>query len=129
LLIAPARQDISRKKRIGAANQRKSFCDDDFCPIQGAAPAPTECNPDLFGFAPVWIRTCRLPRYYDGGSITSDAESLLLKQTDRAIRPTRRLAARFHDPRELGRAERRAITNGAREPRPGRDCLLKNAEE
>jgi Transposase DDE domain group 1 len=36
---------------------------------------------------------------FDGGSITSDAGALLLRQTDRVIGLTKRLAACFHDRR------------------------------
>jgi len=73
------------------------FCDNDFGLIRGTAPMPTECNPDLFGFAPVGRR--EVVGSFDGGSITSDAGALLLRQTDRAIGLTRRLAACFHDHR------------------------------
>src|SRR5260370_30107895 len=58
---------------------------------------PTECNPDLFGFAPVGRR--EVVGSFDGGLITSDAGALLLRQTDRVIGLTKRLAACFHDRR------------------------------
>jgi hypothetical protein len=58
---------------------------------------PTECNADLFGFAPVGRR--EVVGSFDGGSMTSDAGVLLLRQTDRAIGVTGRLAACFHDRR------------------------------
>jgi hypothetical protein len=58
---------------------------------------PTECNPDLFGFAPVGRR--EVVGSFDGGSITSDAGALLLRQTDQAIGLTGRLAACFYDHR------------------------------
>src|SRR5258706_194219 len=58
---------------------------------------PTECNPDLFGFAPVGRR--EVVGSFDGGSITSDAGGLLLRQTDQVIGLSKRLAACFHDRR------------------------------
>jgi hypothetical protein len=59
---------------------------------------PTECNADLFGFAPVGRRD--VVGSFDGGAMTSDAGALLLGQTDRAIGLTRRLAACFQDHRD-----------------------------
>jgi hypothetical protein len=44
---------------------------------------PTECRPDLFGFAPVEGR--EVVAAFDAGAITSDARALLLGATDRAI--------------------------------------------
>ncbi len=44
---------------------------------------PTQCSPDLFGFAPVEGR--RVVAGFDGGAVTSDAGALLLGATDRAI--------------------------------------------
>src|SRR5258707_7960050 len=58
---------------------------------------PTECNPELFGFAPVGRR--EVVGSFDGGSITSDAGALLLRQTDQVIGLSKRLAACFHDRR------------------------------
>ncbi len=58
---------------------------------------PTECNPELFEFAPVEGR--RVVAGFDGGAITSDAGALLLGETDRAIRLTERFAACFIDTR------------------------------
>ena len=58
---------------------------------------PTECIPDLFGFAPVEGR--RVEASFDGGSITSDAGALLLGSTDRAIGLIDRLAGCFEDHR------------------------------
>src|SRR5258708_12758675 len=58
---------------------------------------PTECTPDLFGLAPVGRR--EVVGSFDGGSITSDAGALLLRQTDQVIGLSKRLAACFHDPR------------------------------
>ena len=56
---------------------------------------PTECNPDLFGFAPVEGR--EVVAAFDGGAITSDAGALLLGATDRAIRMMERFAECFDD--------------------------------
>ena len=58
---------------------------------------PTECNADPFGFAPVGRR--EVVGSFDGGSITSDAGGLLVRQTDRVIGLTKRLAGCFHDHR------------------------------
>jgi hypothetical protein len=68
---------------------------------------PTECNPELFEFAPVEGR--HVVAAFDGGTITSDAGALLLGGADRAIRLTERFASRFTDVRvaELVEAQRR----------------------
>src|SRR6202790_1204458 len=58
---------------------------------------PTECNPDLFGFAPVEGRD--VVAAFDGGAISSDAGALLLGATDRAIAMMDRFALCFHDVR------------------------------
>jgi hypothetical protein len=58
---------------------------------------PTECNPELFEFAPVEGR--RVVAAFDGGAITSDAGALLLGQADRAIRLTERFSTCFTDTR------------------------------
>jgi hypothetical protein len=59
---------------------------------------PTECIPDLFGFAPVEGR--RVEASFDGGMITSDAGGLLLGSTDRAIGLVDRFARCFTDHRD-----------------------------
>ena len=41
---------------------------------------PTECNPELFGFAPVEGR--EVVAAFDAGAITSDAGALLLGATE-----------------------------------------------
>jgi hypothetical protein len=64
---------------------------------------PTECNADLFGFAPVGRR--EVVGSFDGGSITSDGGALLLRQTDQVIGLTERLAACFHDCRDQEKIE------------------------
>jgi hypothetical protein len=58
---------------------------------------PTECNPELFEFAPVEGR--RVVAAFDGGTITSDGGALLLGGADRAIRLTERFATCFTDAR------------------------------
>lgn len=58
---------------------------------------PTECIPDLFGFAPVEGR--RVEASFDGGLITSDAGGLLLGSTDRVIGLIDRFARCFKDRR------------------------------
>src|SRR6478735_7586031 len=58
---------------------------------------PTECNAMLFEFAPVAGRA--VVAAFDGGRITSDAGSLLLGATDRAIGLVDRFAACFTDHR------------------------------
>jgi Transposase DDE domain group 1 len=58
---------------------------------------PTECNSDLFGFAPVAGRA--VVAGFDGGTITSDAGALLLGATDRALDLVQRFAACFLDHR------------------------------
>lgn len=58
---------------------------------------PTECTPDLFGFAPVEGRA--VVASFDGGAVTSDAGGLLLGTADRAIRLVDRFAGCFRDRR------------------------------
>jgi DDE family transposase len=58
---------------------------------------PTQCSPDVFGFAPVDGRA--VVAAFDGGRITSEAGALLLGATDRAIRLVERFAACFQDHR------------------------------
>ena len=59
---------------------------------------PTECNPNLFDFAPVESRA--VVACFDGGRITTNAGALLLGATDRVIGLTRRFAACFKDSRD-----------------------------
>jgi len=59
---------------------------------------PTECNPDLFGFARVEGR--RVEAAFDAGLATSDAGALLLGATDKAIGLIDRFAGCFVDHRE-----------------------------
>jgi Transposase DDE domain group 1 len=69
---------------------------------------PTECSPDRFEFAPVEGRM--VVAGFDGGTITSDAGTLLLGATDRAIGLVRRFAACFVDQREADRIEHGVAT-------------------
>src|SRR4029077_18107799 len=62
-----------------------------------SAPMTTECNPELFGFAPVEGR--EVVAAFDAGAITSDAGALLLGATDRAIGMMGRCVSCFHDVR------------------------------
>jgi hypothetical protein len=59
---------------------------------------PTQCNPNLFAFAPAEGRA--VVASFDGGAITSDAGALLLGATDRVLGLTQRLAACFKDSRD-----------------------------
>ena len=68
----------------------------------------TECIPDLFGFAPVEGR--RIEASFDGGRITSDAGSLLLGATDRAIGLIDRFAGCFKDHRDADLIEHEVRT-------------------
>ena len=58
---------------------------------------PTECIPDLFGFAPAEGHA--VVAAFNGGRVTSDAGALLLSRTDRAIDLVRRFADCFRDAR------------------------------
>jgi len=69
---------------------------------------PTECSPDLFGFARVEGRA--VVASFDGGAITSDAGALLLGATDRAIRLVERFAGCFRDARSAALIEHEVRT-------------------
>jgi Transposase DDE domain group 1 len=58
---------------------------------------PTECNPELFEFAPIGCRA--VVAGFDGGAITSDAGARLLGATDRAIGLISRFSECFIDRR------------------------------
>jgi hypothetical protein len=58
---------------------------------------PTECSTIRFGFAPV--EGHKVVASFDGGTITSDAGSLLLGHTDRCLRLVERFAGCFIDSR------------------------------
>ncbi|TAN70183.1 MAG: IS1380 family transposase [Magnetospirillum sp.] len=64
---------------------------------------PTECSAELFRFVPVEKRA--VVAGFDGGAMTSDAGSLLLGATDRAIRLVDRFAGCFTDGRNSGLIE------------------------
>ena len=68
----------------------------------------TQCNADLFGFAPVEGR--EVVGAFDGGAITSDAGALLLGAADRAIELTERLAGCFGDTRRQHLIEHEVAT-------------------
>ena len=57
----------------------------------------TECNADLFGFAPVEGR--KVVAAFDGGMMTSEAGAMLLGATDRQLRLIERFAGCFTDHR------------------------------
>ncbi len=69
---------------------------------------PTECIPDLFGFAPIEGRA--VVAGFDGGRVTSDAGGLLLGATDRAINLVRRFASCFSDARSPALIEHAVAT-------------------
>jgi hypothetical protein len=69
---------------------------------------PTECNPDLFGFARVEGRA--VVASFDGGAITSDAGGLLLGAADRAIGLVDRFASCFRDARSAALIEHEVRT-------------------
>ena len=69
---------------------------------------PTQCNPDLFGFAPVEGRA--VVAAFDGGAVSSDAGALLLGATDRAIGLVDRFAGCFRDLRHPDLIEHKVRT-------------------
>jgi len=69
---------------------------------------PTNCNSDLFGFAPVEGRA--VVACFDGGAITSDAGGLLLGSADRAIGLVDRFASCFRDARSSALIEHAVST-------------------
>jgi hypothetical protein len=69
---------------------------------------PTECNPDLFGFARLEGRA--VVASFDGGAITSDAGALLLGAADQAIGLVDRFAACFQDARSAALVEHEVRT-------------------
>lgn len=68
----------------------------------------TECTTDGVGFARQGRRVVRAE--FDGGTITSDAGGLLLREADRWLRLTERLAAGLSDPRDPARIEHEQVT-------------------
>src|SRR5712692_7821416 len=69
---------------------------------------PTECNAELFEFAPVKGRA--VVAGFDGGAITSDAGALLLGATDRVIGLVDRFADCFRDHRRQDLIEHAVTT-------------------
>lgn len=68
----------------------------------------TECTTDGVGFARQGRRSVRAQ--FDGGTITSDAGGLLLREADRRLRLTERLAAGLTDPRDPARITHEQVT-------------------
>jgi len=58
----------------------------------------TQCNPSRFEFAPHFSR--QVVGRFDGGTMTSDAGGLLLRETDRRLKLIPRLAVCFEDRRD-----------------------------
>src|SRR5581483_10780479 len=69
---------------------------------------PTQCNPELFEFAPVEGRI--VVAGFDGGAIRSDAGALLLGATDRVIHSFDRFAECFIDRRNSKYIEHQVAT-------------------
>jgi hypothetical protein len=63
----------------------------------------TECNADLFGFAPV--EGHKVEAAFDGGAMTSEAGAMLLGATDKQIRLIERFAGCFTDHRDADLVE------------------------
>jgi hypothetical protein len=59
---------------------------------------PTECSLSLFEFAR--LASCVVVAGFDGGAMTSEADALLLRATNRVLILSRRLAAGFKDSRD-----------------------------
>ena len=64
----------------------------------------TECTQSSFGFQAHFSR--QVTARFDGGTISSDAGGLLLRETDRRLKLLRRLAQCFLDGRDPGRTRR-----------------------
>src|SRR5579862_9503768 len=69
---------------------------------------PTECTPELFEFEAVERRA--VVASFDGGTITSNAGGLLLRQLDRGLGLVRRFASCFTDRRDPRFVEHRVAT-------------------
>jgi Transposase DDE domain group 1 len=74
-----------------------------FEPREAAAFAMTECTQTSFGFHPLSPR--EVVARFDGGDITSDGGGLLLREVDRRLQMTQRLAACFTDYRRADKIE------------------------
>jgi Transposase DDE domain group 1 len=66
-------------------------------------PMQTECNLDSFDFASLGSR--KVTAAFDGGAITSNAGAVLLREVDRVLGLSRRVAACFTDGRRQDRIE------------------------
>ena len=69
---------------------------------------PTQCSAKTFEFARVELRS--VVAAFDGGAVTSDAGSLLLGATDRAIGLVDRFAGCFADHRRADLIEHEVVT-------------------
>src|SRR6516165_7539151 len=78
----------------------------------------TECNQDSFEFASLGCR--KVTAAFDGGAITSNAGALLLREADRAIGLSRRVAACFKDGRRQDRIEHTAGTPRCHSTQPAK---------
>jgi hypothetical protein len=68
----------------------------------------TECSSQLALFPACKSRKVQVD--FDGGQITSDGGSLLLRQADRRIKLTRQISRVLHDPRVKGRCDHRLVS-------------------
>src|SRR5207253_8342979 len=73
------------------------------CAKKGTVFAMTECNQESFEFEELFSR--QVVARFDGGTISSDAGGLLLRETDRRIRLLKRLRDCFRDGRNPARVE------------------------
>jgi hypothetical protein len=88
---------------------------------------PTECTPELFEFEGVERRA--VVASFDGGTITSNAGALLLRQLDRGIGLVRRFAAPRDADRETMMESVEPVwdgneTWGASQRRPRPTCFI-----
>ena len=76
----------------------KLFCNEQLCDQQGGSPMNTECNQLAFDFHPLGGR--RVTAAFDGGTITSDAGRLLLRELESRSGLLASLAQCFDDHRD-----------------------------
>ena len=67
----------------------------------------TLCTQELFTFPACKRRKINVQ--FDGGALTSDGGSLLLRQADRMLGLTQKAAALLHDPRRKASCEHRGL--------------------
>src|SRR5438132_1952085 len=103
-----AKPDFSHGKVHQGSESEKIVVQQRFIADSQSAPMPTECSADLFGFTAVEGRA--VVAAFDGGSITTDAGALLLRETDRAIGLVSRFAGCFHDGRRQHLIEHEVAT-------------------